>query len=190
MLKHISHDLRIALVGGVAGAIIAGPTGAIAAYVANADRVDHKHAVGAAASKAHRAGKLVATDRHGRLPNNIIMKAPNADRLGGLSLVRARTQWISVLSNGDIRASSPDAADVAASITHPAVGTYCMSEDHVDSSSVAGNVQSQLNGFTDLTMVVTSLYNTSACPGLTRIYTATGGTLDDSPFTLTFSRSD
>lgn len=38
----------------------------------NADKVDGKHAVGASASKAKRAGKLVATNKNGRLPNDII----------------------------------------------------------------------------------------------------------------------
>ena len=34
-------------------------------------------------SVASRRGKLVATDAHGRLPNNIIAKAPDSARLGG-----------------------------------------------------------------------------------------------------------
>ncbi len=54
--------------------------------------------------------------------------------------------------------------------------------------SVAGNVQSQVNGFEDLSLVVTSLYNTSACPNDLRIYTSKGGALADTPFTVTFAR--
>ena len=38
----------------------------------NAHRVDGKHAVGAGASKAKRAGKLVATNKNGLLPANIV----------------------------------------------------------------------------------------------------------------------
>jgi hypothetical protein len=38
----------------------------------NADRVDGKHAVGAGAKIRQRAGKLVATDKHGFLPRNIV----------------------------------------------------------------------------------------------------------------------
>lgn len=38
----------------------------------NADRVDGKHAVGAGASLPKRAGKLVATDKNGYLPKNIV----------------------------------------------------------------------------------------------------------------------
>ena len=49
----------------------------------NAHMVDGKHAVGAGTSRARRAGKLVATNSAGLLPNNIISKAPNADRLDG-----------------------------------------------------------------------------------------------------------
>jgi hypothetical protein len=50
----------------------------------NANRVDGKHAVGAGASVAAREGKLVATSNAtGRLPNNIIARAPDAAKLGG-----------------------------------------------------------------------------------------------------------
>jgi hypothetical protein len=38
----------------------------------NADRVDGKHAVGAGASRTTRAGKLVATNAAGLLPDNIV----------------------------------------------------------------------------------------------------------------------
>lgn len=62
----------------------AGPSVAQAAYDAvNSDKVDGKHAVGATATPMGRAGKLVATNRSGRLPDNIIAKAPDADLLDG-----------------------------------------------------------------------------------------------------------
>jgi hypothetical protein len=62
----------------------AAPTVARAAYDAvNSDKVDGKHAVGAGASAASRAGKLVATNSSGRLPNNIIDKAPDSNALDG-----------------------------------------------------------------------------------------------------------
>jgi hypothetical protein len=38
----------------------------------NADKVDGRHAVGAKAKIPQRAGKLVATDKHGFLPRNIV----------------------------------------------------------------------------------------------------------------------
>ena len=50
----------------------------------NADKVDGKHAVGAKASVAKRTKRLVATNAEGRLPNDIIAKAPDADRLDGV----------------------------------------------------------------------------------------------------------
>lgn len=73
--------------GLVAGLVVAtGPSLADAAKAKiDADTVDGKHAVGARTSPAKRAGKLVATDKKGRLPDDIIAKAPNADRLGGVS---------------------------------------------------------------------------------------------------------
>jgi hypothetical protein len=50
-----------------------------------ADAVDHRDAVGCKKGVALRAGKLVATCKAtGRLPNNIISKALDSDRLDGL----------------------------------------------------------------------------------------------------------
>lgn len=40
--------------------------------VKNADTIDNKHAVGPTSDRAKRAGKLVATNRYGYLPGNII----------------------------------------------------------------------------------------------------------------------
>jgi hypothetical protein len=54
----------------------------------NADRVDGRHAVGPGAGRWQRAGKLVAADSKGFLPNNIIRKARNADKLDGLDSSR------------------------------------------------------------------------------------------------------
>ncbi len=64
---------------------IGGIAVAAATYDAtNADKVDGKHAVNADATVTARKGKLVATSpTTGRLPNNIIAKAPDADRLDG-----------------------------------------------------------------------------------------------------------
>lgn len=55
----------------------------------NADKVDGKHAVSASASSARRKGKLVATSpKTAKLPNNIIAKAPDADKLDGVDSKR------------------------------------------------------------------------------------------------------
>jgi hypothetical protein len=96
-----------------------------------------------------------------------------------------------VVANGTVYGSSRPADQFT--LTHPATGTYCLESDvgasTINSASVSGTVQSQINGFEDLTMIVTSLYNTSACPSKIRIYTAKAGVLYDTPFTLTFSLS-
>lgn len=49
----------------------------------NAHKVDGLHAVPSTRSADDRAGKLVAANGKGYLPNNIIRKAPDAFRLGG-----------------------------------------------------------------------------------------------------------
>jgi hypothetical protein len=79
---HLSIIITAAVVSTV---FMAGPSVAQAAYDAvNADKVDGKHAVGAGATVDARKGKLVATSpTTGRLPNDIIAKAPNADKLDG-----------------------------------------------------------------------------------------------------------
>lgn len=85
MLNRLKGDLRTVAVSVVAASVVAGPTAAAAVYVANADKVDNKHAVGAAAAVDVRKGKLVATSpKTGRLPDDIIGRAPDADRLDGI----------------------------------------------------------------------------------------------------------
>ena len=82
MRSHLP-TLATALIAGTAVAV--GPTIAEAAYDAvNADKVDGKSAVGAAAAPGKRAGKLVATNGRGMLPDDIIDKAADADLLDGI----------------------------------------------------------------------------------------------------------
>ena len=84
MRQVLSTALVALIVGGLAGATVgalaqspdeaeagAGISPAAVSNI-NADRVDGKHAVGAYASKAARAGKLVAMNGAGYLPKNII----------------------------------------------------------------------------------------------------------------------
>lgn len=88
MLRPIRRHLTTIVVAMMTAAVTAGGpaiAGTIADYARNANKVDGKHAVGAGATAAQRAGKLVATNASGRLPNNIVAKAPNADKLGGVS---------------------------------------------------------------------------------------------------------
>ena len=80
------HTTTIAVAMVTAAVTAGGP--ALAAAVQeglNADQVDGKHAVGAGATVAQRSGKLVATNASGRLPNNIIAKAPDANTLDGIN---------------------------------------------------------------------------------------------------------
>lgn len=94
MRERVRSSIPILLAAVLASALTAGaPAVAAAVYDAvNADKVDGRHAVGAAATLSERAGKLVATGSTGRLPNNIIVKAPDANLLDGLdsSLLQRR----------------------------------------------------------------------------------------------------
>ena len=72
----------VCLTVGVATPAVAG---SIVPFARNADKVDGRHAVGVGATVHQRAGKLVATSGStGRLPSNIIAKAPNSETLDGL----------------------------------------------------------------------------------------------------------
>ncbi len=88
----MKRSIALFAAGGVLAAVALAPTIGVAAaivrYASNADRVDGFHAVGSRASTSKRAGKLVATNGKGRLPNDIIREAPRAgdsERLDGLS---------------------------------------------------------------------------------------------------------
>ncbi|HEY7042997.1 MAG TPA: hypothetical protein VH419_04945 [Nocardioidaceae bacterium] len=89
MLNSIRRHLTTILVAMVTAIVTAGAP-ALAQGVQNvvvadnSDKVDGKHAVGAGASVAQRAGKLVATNQNGRLPDSIIAKAPDANLVDGI----------------------------------------------------------------------------------------------------------
>ena len=87
MRRALRQHLATILVAMVTAAVTAGGPALAAAVqqAMNADTVDSRHAVGAGASRTKRAGKLVATNDVGRLPDDIIAKAPNADRLDGVN---------------------------------------------------------------------------------------------------------
>jgi hypothetical protein len=76
---------------GAAAAIVVSAVPA-AAIVANTDKVDGKHAVSSNASVQKRSGRLVATNRAGYLPNNIIRQALDSARLGGMTLEEVLAQ--------------------------------------------------------------------------------------------------
>jgi len=84
------ENAKLIVVAALCLAIGAG-TPAAMAVIANADKVDGFDAVGYGASVSQRKGKLVATSRTtGRLPNNIIAKAPNAAKFGGFTPAQMR----------------------------------------------------------------------------------------------------
>ena len=85
-MSWLRRDLRTIVVAIAAAAVTATvPAVADSHFDAqNADKVDGRHAVGATATAAQRAGELVATNGNGNLPNDIIAKAPDADRFDGV----------------------------------------------------------------------------------------------------------
>jgi hypothetical protein len=87
------RDLRTALIA-VVVTVLVGASPSLASKIGNADEVDGKSAVSAKASAHKRAGKLVATDKAGHFPADVLPKALDADRLDGLDstdLVRTST---------------------------------------------------------------------------------------------------
>jgi len=86
VLRSLRRHLPVVLTAVIVASVMqVGPPVVAAAYDAvNADKVDGRHAVGAGASAANRAGKLVATNAQGKLPDSIIAKAPDAAKLGGI----------------------------------------------------------------------------------------------------------
>jgi hypothetical protein len=95
------EHMKLAAVAVVSGLVaLSAPAAAGAVYDAvNADKVDGKHAVKSDATVKNRKGKLVATSATtGRLPNNIIAKAPDADRLDGLDSTKLHYVNLDVMS--------------------------------------------------------------------------------------------
>lgn len=130
----------------VVGTLVAfGPGVAQAAYDAvNADKVDGKHAVGAGATISGRAGKLVATDAEGRLPNNIIATAPNAAKLAGVGALGWLRDLPGSVDGENILNGSVTPQDLTYGATWPAV--YGMV--HL-STGEFGDVDNGSSGFED-----------------------------------------
>lgn len=92
--------------GALALALVSGGSYAAGQYDAqNADKVDGKDAVGAKTSAASRAGNLVATDKHGRVPDSA--------KLGGYTHAKMATL-----------AFPPQAAYLSGSATMGSAGPY------------------------------------------------------------------
>lgn len=144
-----------------------------ALFAHNSDKVDGKHAVSAGATTDVRKGKLVATSSTtGRLPNDIIAKAPDAglldgldstaflptagkaadaDKLDGKDLKQVASQWITVHPSGgvaNIWGKSPALTGVT--VLRPAsypVGVFCIVlPDGVSSLGAVGAVEQSSGG--------------------------------------------
>ncbi|GAA1911938.1 hypothetical protein [Nocardioides marmoribigeumensis] len=126
--------LAVGLVAGLVSA--AGPSVARAAYDAmNADKVDGRHAVGASATISDRAGKLVATDASGRLPNNILLKALDSARLAG----RTAASFAPASHDHDKRYYTKGQIDARPSARLLAVG-YMSDSGVLSQAATSGNI--------------------------------------------------
>ena len=117
-LKRALRDARVVVIAVIATTFLAGAP-AMAAYDSlNADSVDGHDAVGALGKPAKRAGKLVATNKSGYLPNNIIRKAPDSARFAGKnrSSFVERTSDVGELQTGVWAVSGTGAARGSAGV--------------------------------------------------------------------------
>ena len=127
MFRLVSANLKVIVVAAITAMVTAGGPPALAAaydamnarYAGNADKVDGRHAVAAATSIEDRKGKLVATNvTTGQLPNNIIAKALDANKLDGLDSTaltrKEQIRHVSVSAGGDALMKS----DAAIKVTH------------------------------------------------------------------------
>jgi hypothetical protein len=86
LIRRLPWAIALTLVATLAGqATIAQPDDkVIPAAGINADTVDRLHAVKSTGTPSKRKGKLMALSAKGYLPNNVIRKAADADKLDGL----------------------------------------------------------------------------------------------------------
>lgn len=166
----------------VAALTTGGPALAGAAFDAmNAHKVDGKHAVGATASADQRAGKLVATGATGFLPNGIIKKANNADKLDGVdSIAFARLpQFASV----DAAGSTFLARGVTTSVRDSTGVYHVLFDTPVDR---CGHVATSIQGAQIVQTVAGGRFTTGPNASRTvRVYVYThAGSLVNGAFTL------
>lgn len=124
MRDGLKRDLRTVVISAVTASVFVGVPATAAIIATNSDKVDGKHAVGANATKEQRAKKLVATDKLGLLPNDILAQAPDSNLLDGMDssdFMSSDDAWAYVIANGSLHATSGNIT-----VTHPAVGQYCV----------------------------------------------------------------
>jgi hypothetical protein len=86
--RFLKQHLTTIVVAMITAAVTAGGPAiaeTIADFARDSHKVDGLHAVDSTMDPGARAGKLVATNGSGRLPNNIIVKADDAQKLDGLN---------------------------------------------------------------------------------------------------------
>ncbi|HEX2240751.1 MAG TPA: hypothetical protein VHJ82_06395 [Actinomycetota bacterium] len=119
----MKSGLRTFLAGAVVGSMFAAAPAvaqAVARYARNSDKVDGFHAVAHNESRAARAGRLVATNSEGRFPKALLGKAPDADRVDGIS----SEALVSDCSEGALRGHATVPADIGSSFERvPGFGT-------------------------------------------------------------------
>jgi hypothetical protein len=136
----------------------------IADFAKNADKVDGKHAVGFNATSGERKGKLVATSRGtGRLPNDIIAKAPNANLLDGIDSATF------VLEGETVQEATHAAtADEATHAVTADEATHATSADSATNASNASNADF-VDGVDSTSLMRRAIYrktvaSTGTCP--------------------------
>lgn len=82
--KLLPVSISLALVASLGATPVAAQDEVTPAAGINADRVDGKHAINSTGNKNQRKGKLMAFSASGYLPDNVIKKAVDADKLDGL----------------------------------------------------------------------------------------------------------
>src|SRR3954454_19898159 len=119
-----------------------GPSMASAAFDAvNARKVDGLSAVKAGATVKHRAGKLVATDRHGRLPDNIVRGFVHVDQRFAIMYPLTGGTAVGYMAiRGD--ASVREQSDPTATVTRVGSGKYCIDAPG-SSEGAVGSLQNQ-----------------------------------------------
>jgi hypothetical protein len=142
MLNAVRRHLATAVIAGLTSLAVLGaaPVAAAAYDAMNAQKVDGLSAVPFRTSRLDRATKLVATDLNGHLPNNIIVKARNADKLDNID----STQFQRTLSNSCTIGQAISAIDAAGhvscvTIPVPAPTTRVLREASTAASTANGD---------------------------------------------------
>lgn len=93
------------------------------------------------------------------MPNNIIVKAPNAGQLGGKNPSFYTSHWMNVSSDGDIRSHSEGLEGVTVTKLAGAAGRYCIllpETSQIQTEAVVGSMQETIGGTHEYVIAVTT----------------------------------